>query len=50
MVEIIKSAPGLGQDSVPLAVVADAHAVAHPKRLAKIYHTELRSRFLDAYG
>ena len=39
MVDIIKSAPGLGQGWVPLAVVADARAVAHPKRLATIYKT-----------
>ena len=39
MVEITKSAPGLVQGYVPLAVVADAHAVAHPKRLATIYKT-----------
>ena len=39
MVENIKSAPELVQGWVPLAVVADARAVAHPKRLATIYKT-----------
>ena len=39
MVEIIKSAPELVQGWVPLAAVADARAIAHPKRLATIYRT-----------
>ena len=37
MVEIIKSAPDLGQVLHPLAGVAHARAIAHPKRLATIY-------------
>ena len=37
MVEIIKSAPELGQVPHPLAGVAHARAIAHPKRLAMIY-------------
>ena len=39
MVEIIKSAPELVQVLHPLAGVAHARAIAHPKRTATIYGT-----------